>query len=912
MIFRALFALLLVLTMLRTAEAEEGLYLVSGVPVPGELAVRSEPDDSSRKVATLGNSNFVTLQNCRQTSTSDVSRSTWCEVDGARSGWARRSSFQQENARETYVVVGRAGGFGESVRSVPSNDGLELFELPSGVGGVLLYGCMQSEGVEWCRISTPGVRGWVNARYLRHWTGEKRGQPVGQDENTLVAEVDYVGCPVFGHADEEPRAAPTRHSIKLRVEKVNAARLAVYQAAFGPAIIGPRGWHCFARFGSSGYFLEVRPEPFDRRGESTGGALNGDDRAITLKLFDGGTSGRYEVAQIIARMFPAYRKFAETVRDMNAVPRSEFVFAQFPKDNLIRWSDSVVVFETPSNFEGIGTWEGLPMGSESIGGIVVLVGSPNEPSVRVVRARLGDRDQDLLPEINRFAATATVGFGDVFSVVSERESVDWQLLLGDWAHDGKCDQVRRRYNAEGVSEYLEKNSDGSWRSENSDVLSLFEVYANRSEVCSFVPATEEGGCSSVVKVTETEFSGTTIAAPDEEEEVKAPESFVMHRCDELTSPSTGMKSREEQDRGAGSGIVPDSVSPANDPRNQDSKLLKLPVLGWWPFIVGLVVSTLVALRKGTGNFSRAVAVFFAVGISIILAYFLVPDFGRSADLHGGLRTLLAYCGAGALAFYALLTMLDGSGPADPSTLAGRELLPLDAVDPAYFVQHLAAKHVVSQRFAARNTTVQSVRRDYYPFRQAGGTLEVEYFGEIQVRLQYLPKGVIPRRVNGDMAHVYVEGSLSVTFVTWVCTLKRQAEEKPERGARVAPRFYLRGELGTEPHFLPEMGKEAFKAVFKAQMDNAIQSEIRKKVLPPYASPDLSYIRVRIGEWIEVRDEEEIYAPFHRIDYKFRGRRRVSFACADGKNLVTGVQTTSEARKSVAKIVLTANRESGLF
>lgn len=505
----------------------------------------------------------------------------------------------------------------------------------------------------------------------------------------------------------------------------------------------------------------------------------------------------------------------------------------------------------------------------------------------------------------------------------ESSNVDWSVLPGEWASSGQCSSYVERFTTDGRWQTYISNKSGQLEIQNDGRYSIKRV---ESQVC-VIEGGDNGGCAHVKILNQTQLVGTWLNWGSDDE--FKPEAFSYERCSQLPSSdnndnagshqSDGLDSKSlvpspssENDSGREQAKDDDEDRNSTDPPNQDSKLLKLPVLGWWPFIVGLVVSTLVALRKGTGNFSRAVAVFFAVGISIILAYFLVPDFGRSADLHGGLRTLLAYCGAGALAFYALLTMLDGSGPADPSTLAGRELLPLDAVDPAYFIQHLAAKHVVSQRVAARNTTVQSVRRDYYPFRQAGGTLEVEYFGEIQVRLQYLPKGVIPRRVNSDMAHVYVEGSLSVTYVTWVCTLKRQAEEKPERGARVAPRFYLRGELGTEPHFLPEMGKEAFKAVFKAQMDNAIQSEIRKKVLPPYASPDLSYIRVRIGEWIEVRDEEEIYAPFHRIDYKFRGRRRVSFACADGKNLVTGVQTTSEARKSVAKIVLTANRESGLF
>ncbi len=76
-----------------------------------------------------------------------------------------------------------------------------------------------------------------------------------------------------------------------------------YYASVHLGVVAPRGWHCFGLYGSSGSTLLVTPEPYgfdDFLRANTG--LAGP--AVVLRLTYGGTSGRFDVAMVAARLFP--------------------------------------------------------------------------------------------------------------------------------------------------------------------------------------------------------------------------------------------------------------------------------------------------------------------------------------------------------------------------------------------------------------------------------------------------------------------------------------------------------------------------------------------------------------------------------------------------------------------------------
>jgi len=66
--------------------------------------------------------------------------------------------------------------------------------------------------------------------------------------------------------------------------------------------------------------------------------------AIQLSVAVGDTSGRFEVAQIIARVFPSHRNFVRDVIAEDIEPASNFPFGPFPKDKLTYKSKELVEY----------------------------------------------------------------------------------------------------------------------------------------------------------------------------------------------------------------------------------------------------------------------------------------------------------------------------------------------------------------------------------------------------------------------------------------------------------------------------------------------------------------------------------------------------------------------------------------
>lgn len=191
--------------------------------------------------------------------------------------------------------------------------------------------------------------------------------------------VPFVGCRADGQAG--PKKAPTDSARRLPIPKDAANRLAYYQSAVGPGVLAPRGWHCFELYGSGGGALFVSPQPMNSR-ELFSGAWSGFTGPIVeLGTYLGDTSGRYTVATIIARVFPAYRHFVRQVVNEGIEPASFFPVGPYPADKLTYKSKSVVEYETPAQSEGLGTFNRVRKNANPIRGVAILADSPVPPDL---------------------------------------------------------------------------------------------------------------------------------------------------------------------------------------------------------------------------------------------------------------------------------------------------------------------------------------------------------------------------------------------------------------------------------------------------------------------------------------------------------------------------------------------------
>src|SRR5579884_1412623 len=160
-----------------------------------------------------------------------------------------------------------------------------------------------------------------------------------------TVSIPFVGCPSFGQIEvlEAPKATSKSVSIRARYGKA----LAYYKSADGISVLAPRGWYCQGVSGSGGAALFVAPKPIVTSSsgwEGLGGA------AIEVDDISGENSGRYEVAELIARVFPTYKSFARRVwRDLD----SPLPSGPYPKDTLVYRGKMVVNYRTPARTEGL-------------------------------------------------------------------------------------------------------------------------------------------------------------------------------------------------------------------------------------------------------------------------------------------------------------------------------------------------------------------------------------------------------------------------------------------------------------------------------------------------------------------------------------------------------------------------------
>ena len=202
--------------------------------------------------------------------------------------------------------------------------------------------------------------------------------------------VPYVGCKSDTFV-EGPLEAPSARPKEIRISPAAAQRLAYYEAAVAPGVLGPRGWYCFGYLGSAGATFEISPRPISADGPDLSGPL------ILLTTRSAETSGRFDVATIIARVFPAHRDFVTRLASEGLPPNFSFPSGPYPKDKLSYKSTEVVEYETPAQADGLGTYSGLKKNADPIRGEAMLM--PPALGLALVAVRLPADLRDLTSAI---------------------------------------------------------------------------------------------------------------------------------------------------------------------------------------------------------------------------------------------------------------------------------------------------------------------------------------------------------------------------------------------------------------------------------------------------------------------------------------------------------------------------------
>jgi len=206
-------------------------------------------------------------------------------------------------------------------------------------------------------------------------------QPALLAEQTSTVSVPFVGCESDGQTGA---VAPLKGSSRsVRVDTKGGQDLAYYKSAmleFG--VLAPRGWYCFGTFGSGGEALFVSPQPLG------GTEVFSDGWAVVLNRRLGDTIGRFDVAEVIERVFPSYKRFVDDV--MFDVPKGSIRYGPYRKDTLSYKGKSVVEYKTPAQTEGLGSHYPslLKKNSSPIEGVAILIGPAQKPDLLLLSVRL--------------------------------------------------------------------------------------------------------------------------------------------------------------------------------------------------------------------------------------------------------------------------------------------------------------------------------------------------------------------------------------------------------------------------------------------------------------------------------------------------------------------------------------------
>lgn len=209
----------------------------------------------------------------------------------------------------------------------------------------------------------------------------------------------FVGCASDGQVG--PRRAPRSGAVPL-VPAALASQVAYYASAGGPGVLAPMGWHCFGLYGSSGSTLLVTPETHSAK------ELFGERRfkthgpAVEISYEYGGTSGRWAVANAIARYFPDQRGFIGD-KNFQGLDVALLPTGPFPSDVMRSRTANSVRLVTPPDVEGMGTSGLLSPADDPVQGMVELISTSDGPDLLTSNARLPRNLTKLWPVIARKA-----------------------------------------------------------------------------------------------------------------------------------------------------------------------------------------------------------------------------------------------------------------------------------------------------------------------------------------------------------------------------------------------------------------------------------------------------------------------------------------------------------------------------
>ncbi len=194
-----------------------------------------------------------------------------------------------------------------------------------------------------------------------------------------MERVPFVGCASDGQTG--PQEAPKGTDQQLPIKASAARRLAFYTSGGSFGVLAPRGWYCFAVYGSSGGRLFVAPQVINGTG-----LFPMAGSAVELEAIEGGGSGTALAAEVWARVFPAYRPLVQGLIDAGDLTAENYTFGPYPDDRLIVQAARLVRFQTPPHSEGLGTMEHLKANDDPIDGVAILQGQ--NPDLLMLRVRL--------------------------------------------------------------------------------------------------------------------------------------------------------------------------------------------------------------------------------------------------------------------------------------------------------------------------------------------------------------------------------------------------------------------------------------------------------------------------------------------------------------------------------------------
>ena len=201
--------------------------------------------------------------------------------------------------------------------------------------------------------------------------------------NSKLAKVSvpFVGCGSDGPSD--PREAPKGTNTSVPITTKAAQMLASYRSPEGLSVLAPRGWYCLGLYSSGGDSLYVGPQPIDERRIGRSGFAG---PIIEFSHTFGTNSRRFDVARIIARVFPAYKSSAYKLLEGFDSETSSLTFGPYPHDALTYKGKRVVEYKTPAQTDGLGTQSRLKKNGSPIEGIAILVGPT--PALSLLSVRL--------------------------------------------------------------------------------------------------------------------------------------------------------------------------------------------------------------------------------------------------------------------------------------------------------------------------------------------------------------------------------------------------------------------------------------------------------------------------------------------------------------------------------------------